>query len=99
MNRAVFIAFFFLVTSAGKTSAQQKLQFSSFKFESTLPLNSFSRRSLYTSTPLMLYKPMLLHINYTIPKGAIFCRMEDALYKHLNFWVKFRMGTDDKYSN
>jgi hypothetical protein len=35
----------------------------------------------------------------TLPKGAIFCRMEDALHAHLNFWVKFRMGTDDRYSN
>jgi hypothetical protein len=35
----------------------------------------------------------------TLPKGAIFCRLEDAIYNHLNFWVKFRMGTDDRYSN
>lgn len=39
------------------------------------------------------------NLKYTLPKGAIFCRMEDAIYSHLNFWVKFRMGTDDKYSN
>jgi hypothetical protein len=38
-------------------------------------------------------------IKYTLPKGAIFCRMEDALYKHLNVLIKVRMGTDDKYSN
>lgn len=36
---------------------------------------------------------------YILPKGAIFCRMEDAIYNKLNFWVKFRMGTDDRYSN
>jgi hypothetical protein len=35
----------------------------------------------------------------TLPQEAIFCRMEDAIYNHLNFWVKFRMGTDDRYSN
>jgi hypothetical protein len=35
----------------------------------------------------------------TLPKGAIFCRMEDAIYNRLNFWVKFRMGTEDRYSN
>ncbi|HWY99369.1 MAG TPA: hypothetical protein VNY36_09800 [Bacteroidia bacterium] len=37
--------------------------------------------------------------NYTLPKGAIFCRMEDALHKRFNIWIKFRMGTDDRYSN
>jgi hypothetical protein len=36
---------------------------------------------------------------YTLPKRAIFCRMEDLIYSKLNFWVKFRMGTDDRYSN
>ncbi|HTA28248.1 MAG TPA: hypothetical protein VK809_10690 [Bacteroidia bacterium] len=39
------------------------------------------------------------NLKCTLPKGAIFCRMEDAIYNHLNFWVKFRMGTDDRYSN
>ena len=38
-------------------------------------------------------------ITYTLPKGAIFCRMEDVLYKHFNIWIKLRMGVDDKYSN
>ncbi len=33
------------------------------------------------------------NLKCTLPKGAIFCRMEDAIYNHLNFWVKFRMGT------
>lgn len=33
------------------------------------------------------------------PKGAVFCRMEDALYKRLNIHIKLRMGVDDKYSN
>lgn len=39
------------------------------------------------------------NLKCALPKGAIFCRMEDAIYNHLNFWVKFRMGTEDKYSN
>lgn len=39
------------------------------------------------------------NFKYTLPKGAIFCRLEDAIYNRLNFWVKFRMGTDDRYSN
>jgi hypothetical protein len=50
-----------------------------------------------------LISPLPFSPNYslkcTLPKGAIFCRMEDAIYTHLNFWVKFRMGTDDRYSN
>jgi hypothetical protein len=99
MNRVVFVVFLFLLVSAGIASAQQKLQFNSFKFESALPISSSSQRSLYTSTPFMLYKPVFLHFNYTLPKAAIFCRMEDALYKRLNFWLKFRMGSDDRYSN
>ncbi len=99
MNRAVFIVFIFLVVSVGRTSAQQKLQFSSFKFKTSLPPATSSSIRLYTNAPLILYKPILLHVNYTLPKAAIFCRMEDALYKRLNFWVKFRMGSDDRYSN
>jgi len=43
--------------------------------------------------------PAKLSFKYELPKGAIFCRMEDAIYNKLNFWVKFRMGTDEKYSN
>jgi hypothetical protein len=39
------------------------------------------------------------NFHYVLPKGAIFCRMEDALYKHFNFWIKFRMGNDDRYSD
>jgi hypothetical protein len=39
------------------------------------------------------------NFKYTLPKGAIFCRMEDAIYNKLNFWVKFRLGTDEIYSN
>jgi len=38
-------------------------------------------------------------IKYSLPKGAIFCRMEDALHQHFNFWFKVRMGCDDRYSN
>lgn len=43
--------------------------------------------------------PFNYNFKYTLPKGAIFCRMEDAIYNRLNFWVKFRMGTDERYSN
>lgn len=39
------------------------------------------------------------NFKYPLPKGAVFCRMEEALYSRLNFWVKIRMGTDERYSN
>jgi hypothetical protein len=53
------------------------------------------------TTPVSEYKSFSIANNYkyTLPQGAIFCRMEDAIYNYLNFWVKFRMGTDDRYSN
>jgi hypothetical protein len=38
-------------------------------------------------------------IKYSCPKGGIFCQMESAIHQHLNFWIKFRMGTDDRYSD
>jgi hypothetical protein len=40
-----------------------------------------------------------VHIQYSLPKGAIFCRMEDALHQHFNLWIKVRMGDNDYYSN
>lgn len=43
--------------------------------------------------------PLIYNFNYTLPKGAVFCRMEDALHKRFNLWIKFRMGNDDRYSN
>ena len=37
---------------------------------------------------------------YTLPKTtAVFCKLEDALHKRFNLWIKVRMGTDDRYSN
>lgn len=39
------------------------------------------------------------NIKSTLPKAAVFCRMEDALHKHFNIWIKVRMGDDDRYSN
>ena len=51
-----------------------------------------------TTQRVSFFSP-LQPIKYTLPKGAIFCRMEDALYKHFNVLIKVRMGTDDRYSN
>jgi hypothetical protein len=41
----------------------------------------------------------LKELKYSLPKGAIFCRMEDALHQRFNIWLKFRMGSEDKYSD
>jgi len=51
------------------------------------------------SESVSLLSSPLQPIKYILSKGAIFCRMEDALYKHFNVWIKVRMGTDDRYSN
>lgn len=57
-------------------------------------------RLLFTQTNTAAVKPLPNYIyNYVLPKGAIFCRMEDALHSRFNIWIKFRMGDDDRYSN
>jgi hypothetical protein len=38
-------------------------------------------------------------LKYSLPTGGFFCRIESAIHQRLNFWIKFRMGTDDKYSD
>ena len=62
---------------------------------------SIERSIIYAD--VLVYSPILFspacNFKCTLPQGAVFCRMEDAIYNHLNFWVKFRMGTDDRYSN
>jgi len=51
-------------------------------------------------SPTTLFSPPSnLSLKYCLPKGAVFCHMEDVIYNRLNFWIKFRMGTDDRYSN
>jgi len=54
--------------------------------------------SVMNSTQALSYKA-IPEIKYTLPKGAIFCRMEDALHQRFNIWLKVRMGTEDKYSD
>jgi hypothetical protein len=51
-------------------------------------------------TPSTSFRPLPAYsFTYSLPKGAIFCRMEDALHQRFNIWIKFRMGDDDRYSN
>jgi hypothetical protein len=58
-----------------------------------------TRGRIFSVNTLNTNAGMQWNFKYTLPKGAIFCRMEDAIYNKLNFWVKIRMGTDEKYSN
>ena len=66
---------------------------------------TFTYHTSLKSTGILFTQPTLVKplanysFNYTLPKGAIFCRMEDALHSHFNIWIKFRMGDDDRYSN
>ncbi|MBC7864529.1 MAG: hypothetical protein IAF38_16260 [Bacteroidia bacterium] len=39
-----------------------------------------------------------LCVNFEIPRGAIFCRMEKALMNKSNIWIKFRAGDEKYYS-
>ena len=57
---------------------------------------------------VVVYSPIIQHsvisnsypmLKYSCPKGGIFCQMESAIHQRLNFWIKFRMGTDDRYSD
>lgn len=100
MKKLTLITCVLLFTVLQICSAQEKAvkQQSMFK---PLPLN-FSNYS-YSSTlltPAKYFKPLANYcFTYSLPKGAIFCRMEDALHERFNFWIKFRMGDDDRYSN
>jgi hypothetical protein len=79
-----------------------------FKFKWKVAGEQKQRYSLNQSYGILVNKTeekafspiMQIHeIRYNLPKGAIFCRMEDALHEHFNFWFKVRMGCDDSYSN
>jgi len=76
----------------------QQLYFSNIAPRPTLTFTLFKpSSSQQQQVPLInAYSCIVTRI---IPKGAIFCRLEDALHKRFNFWIKFRMGTDDKYSD
>jgi len=40
-----------------------------------------------------------LHFShYEIPKGAVFCRIENNLRNTFNIWIKVRAGTDESYN-
>ena len=54
--------------------------------------------------PLNLNEPVCFrpdpvrNYTYQIPRGAIFCRMENNLRNTFNIWIKIRAGTDESYN-
>jgi hypothetical protein len=38
-----------------------------------------------------------LFVKYELPKGAVFCRMEEKLWHKFNVWIKLRAGSDEMY--
>jgi len=99
MKRALLGGFLFLLLTIQQCTAQESKLFTKPLFShttySTNTVGIFNTYSFATSSPnVSSYR-----LNYELPKAAVFCRLEDALYKYFNFWIKFRMGNDDKYSN
>lgn len=69
----------------------------------------FSQNMLHFHKPFPSNAPLLFY-SYTptsqnkidlkaapVRHEAFFCLMEDKLYKKLNFWIKFRAGSDEIY--
>jgi hypothetical protein len=107
MNKAALFISIFFTTLMHSGNAQVKAGDAHISF-TLLRADLFRQTTNYRynsflfadNTPEKLVTTMQTYgFNYTLPKGAIFCRMEDALYKRFNIWIKFRMGTDDRYSN
>jgi hypothetical protein len=93
------ISIFLLLFLAPFCSAQENRLFTQPLFSHTnysaKPIGIFNTYSFSSASPnVPSYR-----LNYELPKAAIFCWLEDVLYKHFNFWIKFRMGNDDRYSN
>ena len=98
MKRAFLFLVLFWITITSTCTAQDKTKTTLFA-----PI-TFTYNTIYKSTGILFTQPTVKPLpnysfNYILPKGAIFCRMEDALHSHFNIWIKFRMGDDDRYSN
>jgi hypothetical protein len=102
-NKAASILFGFFVFCSVASAQMLKLVPISYLNENRhVQQNGFNMTATMGKSVTLLDNPRFImsdNLKCTLPKGAIFCRMEDAIYNHLNFWVKFRMGTDDRYSN
>lgn len=94
MKRFLIIpALLFPLLGAAQQAPNKALQFN-------WSLNSKQRTEPIVFTQSQ-YQPsfQVQQIKYTLPKAAIFCRMEEAVYKRYNFLFKIRMGSDDRYSD
>jgi len=102
MKRVLVIAGLIVLSCAGYAQILKPVPISYLNANRDIQQNnSFApfilKRAFVPSDNLQFSNPN--NLKCVLAKGAIFCHMEDAIYSHLNFWVKFRMGTDDRYSN
>lgn len=94
MKKAGILSLLLLLCTMGISQLHYNKVF--FKKQAKFNAGCFMPFTSYSFNP---YTRPLPPIKYELPKGAIFCRMEDALHEHFNIWIKFRMGNDDRYSN
>ncbi|HXB12318.1 MAG TPA: hypothetical protein VNZ45_10050 [Bacteroidia bacterium] len=108
MHRLTIYSLFILLAFSPLCKAQQSavLHFSwpmDIKQQSNhlayTPANNTQDLSAENSKQIVSLTFYMKEIKYALPKGAIFCRMEDALHQRFNIWLKFRMGSEDKYSD
>jgi hypothetical protein len=96
----LFVVFIFSCKGQKESFFNNELKIQPFSLPETSNQSRIFTYTLFTSLPNYSFNSSTInHLNYSLPKGAIFCRMEDALHKHFNLWIKFRMGDDDRYSN
>ncbi|HXP50989.1 MAG TPA: hypothetical protein VN922_13605 [Bacteroidia bacterium] len=96
MKRILFYFSVLIIWHAG--NAQEKVLKPQSLFKPLYQTFNNYAGSLYS--PANSFKSLHTYcFTYSLPKGAIFCRMEDALHQRFNIWIKFRMGDDDRYSN
>jgi hypothetical protein len=99
-SRSIIFLVSFSILIAVACNAQQKL-----KQEDVFAKQDKRKSLMVFSFPIVGHQYFatianpLPAIKYCLPKGGIFCQMESAIHQRLNFWIKFRMGTDDRYSD
>jgi hypothetical protein len=87
MKGPVLFLFFALLICSGTLSGQDKRAF--LMSSAPLPENRSVLRNNASKNPL--FSP------YKLPQGAIFCRMEEHLWRKYNVWFKLRAGNDEMY--
>ena len=99
-NKSIVFLLSLLCMAIAVCNAQEKL-----KQEDIFAKQSKNKSAVELCLPIVGHQhftivsnPMPI-IKYCLPKGGIFCQMESAIHQRLNFWIKFRMGTDDRCSD